>query len=334
MNYIGFGNTGEIVSEMCLGTMMFGDRCDEVETARIVDLAIDQGVTFIDTAAMYCEGYTEEIMGRVLKGKRDKVFITTKVVKGIDPQSIRESIDESLSRLQMDYVDLYLIHWPKVGMHPEAIMEALNYVIQQGKARYAGCSNYPAWVLELSNAIAEKHGWPKLINNQIPYNLIERGAEVEILPQAMTEGIAITTYRTLVLGLLTGKYKPDEPLPENTRSQVDQRIPAWLEKYGDSIRRFHEFAARRGIHPAQLAIAWVRHSPAVTCPLVGVSSTRQLQATIDAFSIDLTDTEYTEVMNIFDTAVKEEAGGNFPALRRELHLVPHQDSLPASPECG
>jgi len=150
----------------------------------------------------------------------------------------------------------------------------------------------------------------------------------------MTEGIAITTYRTLVLGLLAGKYRTDEPLPENTRGQVDQRIPSWLVKYGDSIRRFHEFAARRGIHPAQLGIAWVRHSPAVTCPLVGVSSTRQLQATIDAFSIDLTEAEYTEVTNMFDTAVKEEAGGNFPALRRELHLVPHQDSLPASPERG
>lgn len=334
MKYVGFGNTGEKVSEMCLGTMMFGDRCDEVETARIVDMAIDQGVTFIDTAAMYCEGYTEEIIGRVLKGKRHKVFIATKVIKGIDPQSIRESIDESLSRLQMDYVDLYLIHWPKVGMQPEAIMEALNYVVQQGKARFVGCSNYPAWVFELSNALAEKHGWPKLINNQIPYNLIERGAEVEILPQAMAEGIAITTYRTLVLGLLAGKYMPGEPLPQNTRGQVDQRIPTWLEKYGDSIRRFHEFAARTGIDPVELSIAWVRHSPAVTCPLVGVSSTRQLKATVDAFSIDLTEADYIEVTKMFDTAVKEEAGGNFPALRRELYLVPHQESLPLSSERG
>ena len=113
MRYIEFGNTGETVSEMCLGTMMFGQRCDEAESDRILGAAIDGGVTFVDTAAMYAEGVTEEILGRILKGRRDKLFIATKVHKGVDAQSILESIDDSLARLQLDFVDLYLIHWPK-----------------------------------------------------------------------------------------------------------------------------------------------------------------------------------------------------------------------------
>ena len=321
MKYVEFGNTGERVSEMCLGTMMFGDRCDEAESGRVIATAMDHGVTFIDTAAMYCEGYTEEILGRILKGKRDQLFVTTKVHKGVDARSILESIDESLARLQMDFVDLYMIHWPKVGMRPAEIMEALGRVVAQGKARYVGCSNYPAWLYAHSNAIAARSNWAPLVCNQIPYNLIERGAEVEILPQAATEQVAITTYRPLVMGILAGKYKVGEPIPADSRGQGDERIPAWLDKHDESIKRFNQFAAGRGLHPAQLAIGWVRYSPAVTCPVVGVSSLSQLQATIAAFDFDLTADEYAEVTGFFDTEVKEEAGGRFPELRRALNLV-------------
>jgi len=321
MKYVKLGKTGETVSEMCLGTMMFGDRCDEAESDRILATAVDHGVTFVDTAAMYCQGYTEEILGRILKGRRDGLFIATKVHKGVDGGSVLESIDESLARLQIDEVDLYLIHWPRVGMRPEEIMRALNGIAAQGKARYVGCCNYPAWLYARSNAIAAQSNWAPLICNQIPYNLIERGAEVEILPQAFAEGVAITTYRPLVMGILAGKYEIGVPLPADSRGQTDARIPAWLDKYSESIRRFNQFAADRGLHPAQLAIAWVRHSPAVTAPIVGVSSADQLQATVAAFDVDLSDEEYAEVTGLFDTAVKEEAGGRFPELRRALDLV-------------
>ena len=321
MRYIEFGNTGETVSQMCLGTMMFGQRCDEAESDRILGAAIDGGVTFVDTAAMYAEGVTEEILGRILKGRRDSLFIATKVHKGVDAGSILESIDESLARLQLDFVDLYLIHWPKVGMRPQEIMEALDRVVAQGKARYVGCCNYSAWLYAHSNAIAARNGWPTLACNQIPYNLIERGAEVEILPQAVAEGVAITTYRPLVLGILAGKYPVGGPLPADSRGQTDARVPAWMEKYGHSITRFNQFAADRGLHPAQLAIAWLCHSPAVTAPIVGASSAAQLQATIPAFDVELTDEEYAEVTEMFDTEVKEEAGGRFPELRRTLNLA-------------
>jgi aryl-alcohol dehydrogenase-like predicted oxidoreductase len=321
MRYIEFGNTGETVSQMCLGTMMFGQRCDEAESDRILGTAIDGGVTFVDTAAMYGEGVTEEILGRILKGRRDGLFVATKVHKGVDVRSILESIDESLARLRLDFVDLYLVHWPRAGMRPEEIMRALDQVVGQGKARYVGCCNYPAWLYAHSNAIAARNSWAPLVCNQIPYNLIERGAEVEILPQAVAERVAITTYRPLVLGILAGKYELGAPMPADSRGQTDARIPAWLDRYGESIRRFNRFAAGRGLHPAQLAIAWVRHSPAVTAPIVGASSAAQLQATIAAFDVDLTAEEHAEVTGLFDTAVKEETGGQFPELRRALDLV-------------
>ncbi len=321
MKYVDFSNTGQQVSEMCLGTMMFGDRCDEAESDRILSTAVDAGVNFIDTAWAYVDGVTEEILGRIIRGKREKLFICTKVTKTTDADWVSASIDESLARLQTDYVDLYLIHWPREQMQTEAMMGALNNVVTQGKARYVGCSNFPAWLLAHCNAIAERNGWAKLVCNQVPYNLIERGIEVEVLPQAIAEQIAITTYRPLLMGILAGKYGSGEVIPEDSRGFSDQRIPAWLEKFGQGLRRFNQFAADRGLHPAQLATAWVNHTPGVTSPVVGVSSLRQLQSSIGAFDVTLSSDEYAEITAMFDAAVKEESGGNYPNLRRVLNLV-------------
>jgi len=328
MKYVEFDGTGEKVSEMCLGTMMFGSRCDEAEADRILGTAIEHGVNFIDTAAMYAGGRTEEILGQLMRGKRDKLFIGTKVHKGVDARSITNSIDESLSRMQIDYADLYMIHWPVPGMRPLEIMEALNRVVEQGKTRYVGCANYPAWLFAHSNAIAARHGWAPLICNQVAYNIFERGIEVEILPQAVAEKVAIITYRPLAEGLLTGKYKAGAPLPADSRGQMSPLVITWLSQYGESIDRFSRYAAELGVHPAQLAIAWVRYSPAVTSPIVGVSALHHLQTAIDAFNFDLTAEQYEEVTLMFDTTVKEESlqlfpgrRYNFPRLRRNLSLL-------------
>lgn len=320
MNYVPFGATGVTVSEFCLGTMMFGDRCDQAESDRILGTSIDNGVTFIDTAAMYANGGTETILGHILKGRRDQLFVATKV-NHIEPAIIRSSIEESLQRLQLDYVDLYLLHWPKPGMDPTAMMAALNEVVQAGKARFVGCCNYPAWLLAHMNNIADRNGWPRLVCNQIPYNPIERGVEVEVLPQALAENIAITVYRPLAWGIFAGKYQPGAPLPDDSRGMNDPRIPRWLEKYGEGISHFLQFAADRNLHPAQLAVAWLTHLPAVTNPIIGVSSERQLHASLAAFDVKLSDAEYAEVTAMFDTAVKEEAGGAFVGLRRDFSLV-------------
>ena len=321
MQQVSFGRTGEKVSEMCLGSMMFGKRCDETEADRIVSAALEHGVNFIDTAAMYCEGGTEEILGRILDGRRNKVFLATKVHKGTDYKSITESIDESLTRLRTDCVDLYIIHWPKKGMKPAEIMRALNDVVKAGKARFAGCSNYPAWLLAHSNAIAKANGWPELVCNQVPYNLIERGVEVEVLPQAIADNVAITVYRPLAIGLLAGKYYPDRPPPANSRGETDDRIAQWLERYAGGVRHLFQFAEQRGVTPAQVAIAWVRFSPAVSCPIVGVSRLPQLADSVKAFEFDLTAAEHDALSDAFGAQVVEEAGGTYPELRRELELL-------------
>jgi aryl-alcohol dehydrogenase-like predicted oxidoreductase len=150
---------------------------------------------------------------------------------------------------------------------------------------------------------------------------VERGVEVEILPQAVAERIAITVYRPLLIGLLAGKYNPALPLPPDSRGQTDPRIRQWLEKYGSSFLAFQEYAAAHDLHPAQLALAWLQHAPGVTASIVGVSALDQLQPTIQAFDIELTQEQFHAVTALFDTGVKEEAGGKFPFFRRLVDLT-------------
>jgi aryl-alcohol dehydrogenase-like predicted oxidoreductase len=328
MRIVDLSTTGVKVSELCLGTMMFADRCDYKVSEEIVNAALDRGVNFIDTAAAYSGGACEEYLGKILKGKRDKVFLGTKVVKGIDRRSILESLDESLGRLQTDRVDLYMIHWAVPGMKVTEVMGALNETVVSGKTRFVGCCNYPAWLVAHSNAVAERNGWAKLVCNQVPYNLFERGVEVEILPQALAEKIAITSFRALGVGLLSGKYSPSSPMPAGVRGTTDSRVITWLSQHGASVDRLNTFAAERAIPTAHVAIAWVRYSAAVTCPIVGVSSLHQVEETIHAFEINLTAEDYARVTDMFNTEVKEEGQQlfpglkyNFPRLRRNLHLV-------------
>lgn len=326
MKYRTFGTTAEQVSCLCLGTMMFGVRCDQEESDQILGVALDAGINFVDTAAMYCDGRTEEILGAICSGRRDKMFLTTKVHKGIDYDSIVGSMDESLQRLQMDHVDLFLIHWPKQGMDCVQIMRALNDVVERGKTRYVGCSNYPAWLYAHSNAIAAENGWAPLVCNQVPYNLIERGIEVEILPQAVAGKVVITTYRPLAIGLLTGKYRPGERLPEDSRGSGDHRLGDWLAEYGDGVSGFLGMAADLEVHPATLATAWNIGAPGVTSAIIGVSSRSQIDASIQAADFQLSAEQYADLTAVFDTEVKEVAGGDFVAFRREPALLKSDDA--------
>jgi aryl-alcohol dehydrogenase-like predicted oxidoreductase len=306
---------------MCLGTMMFGQRCDEQEAGRILSAALDRGVNFVDTAAKYCGGETESILGRILKGRREKVFLATKVHAGPDHDSIVGSIDESLRRLQTDYVDLYMIHWPKPGMRPAEIMRALNEVVRAGKARFVGCCNYPAWLLCHSNALAAVNAWAPLVCNQVPYNPIERGVEVEVLPQAKAEGIAITIYRALLMGLLAGRYKPGEPIPEDSRGRSDDRIVGWLERFSNGMNAILELAGARNVSPGHIAVGWLKACPAVTCPIIGSSRLDQLEDNIRAFECNLTPEERKRISDAFGAEVKEESGNAFMELRRDLDLT-------------
>ncbi|MCK4626127.1 MAG: aldo/keto reductase, partial [Phycisphaerae bacterium] len=264
MKYVTFGSTGERVSQMCLGTMMFGERIGESESVEIMQRAFDAGVNFFDTAAMYGGelGNTEEIVGKGIKGFRDEIFLASKVNKGVDEKSITESIDESLARLGTDHLDLYYIHWARKGMKIPEIMEALDKVVKSGKARFVGCSNYPAWVLEASNSYARLNNLATMVAHQLPYNLLERGVEVEVLPMAKAENIAVVVYRPIAMGLLAGKYIPGEPIPDDSRAKTDERIAKWLGDYGDGILKLQDFARQRGVSMVDVSVGWIRSSPA------------------------------------------------------------------------
>ena len=328
MNYTTFADSPKKISKLCLGTMMFADKCDYQQSEMIVKAALNLGINFIDTASMYSNGACEEYLGKALKGRRDEIFIATKVVKGLDRKSITESIDESLKRLQMEYVDLYMIHWPVPGMVIKEMMAGLNQVVKAGKAIYVGCCNFPAWLLASANAVAAENGWPKVVCNQVAYNLFERGIEVEILPQALAEGIAIMAYRPLAVGLLSGKFRQGKPFAEKTRGTTDSRVITWFTQHSDSIEQFVKFAEKKGVQPAELAVAWVAYSPAVTAPIIGVSSVDQLKDSAKAADIQLSPEEYKAITAMFNTEVKEEGlqlfpglKYNFPRLRRNLFLT-------------
>ncbi|HUX12525.1 MAG TPA: aldo/keto reductase, partial [Spirochaetia bacterium] len=221
-----------------------------------------------------------------------------------------------------------LIHWPTPGMILNQMMSGLARVVASGKARYVGCCNFPAWVVGSSNLIAAENGWPKLSCNQVAYNLIERGVEVEVLPQAVTEGLFITAYRPLAIGLLTGTFRSGKPLDPAKRGTTDPRVITWLSQHGGSIERFIRHCEARGYEPAQAATAWINRSPAIGAPIVGASSPAQVEAAAASTEISLTDEEYRDITDLFDTEVKEEGlqlfpglKYNYPRLRRTLFLA-------------
>ncbi len=321
MNTIEYADTGVQVSELCLGTMMFGDRCDKVESDRILSSAIDNGVTFIDTAAAYCKGLTEEILGEIMKGKRDGLFLGTKVTKSTDAAWVRQSLDESLSRLQTDYVDLYMIHWPRAthGNRPHDGGAERRRAAGQGALR---------GMLQLSGLVAgplqrgcagQRLGAAHLQSDSLQPCRARRGGG-SAAPGHHRED-RYHRLSSAVDGLPGGQIPPGCPTARRFRGYTDKRVSDWMERFGDSLAGFLRFAEERNLHPAQLSVAWVRKSAGVSCPISGVSSLGQLQASIDAMSVDLSDEEYAELTGLFDTAVKEESGGNFAGLRRATDLV-------------
>ncbi|MBM3725114.1 MAG: aldo/keto reductase [Acidobacteria bacterium] len=280
------------VSRLCFGTMTFGSQVRPEEASRIVDLCLDRGINFLDTANVYNGGESERILGGILKGRRDRVVLATKVRGkmgdgpldcGLSKAAIRHQIDESLRRLQTDYVDLYYLHQPDYDVPVEESLEALDELIRAGKVRYAAASNYAAWQMAEMHAIAARGVFAPVRVTQPMYNLIARGLEPEYLPMAREFGISTVVYNPLAGGLLTGKQSPEAPVAgtrfDNNRMYLDRY---WHRDCFDAVEELRGIAQTAGRSLVSLALNWLLHHTPTNCVILGASRIGQLETNIEA----------------------------------------------------
>ena len=309
MDYLKFGNTGLEVSKLCLGCMSFGvpERgnnpwsLNEEKSEPIIQRALELGINFFDTANMYSDGTSEESLGRALKkyAKREEIVVATKAYfpmfdgsnsKGLSRKSLFREIDQSLKRLGMDYVDLYVIHRWDYHTPIEETMKALHDLVQSGKVRYIGASTMYTWQFQKAQYIAEKNGWTKFVSMQNLVNLIYREEEREMLPYCTSEEIAITPWSPFAKGRLTRPV--NEKTVRSANDTIGEMFWGSIQKADEEIiRRVGIVAEKYGVSRAQIALAWLLNIPEITAPIVGTTSLTQLEDSVKALEIKLSEEE-------------------------------------------
>ena len=298
------GRTGIKVSNLCLGCMMFGGKTTPADSARIIDRAIDAGINFLDTANVYNAGRSEEATGAALKanGRRQQVVLATKVHgrMGEGPNDWRntrrhiiESCEASLRRLGTDWIDLYQIHRPDPDIPADETLRALDDLVRSGKVRYIGTSTYAAWQIVETLWVSKEYGLNRFVCEQPPYHILDRRVERELVPMAQTFGIGIIPWSPLAGGMLTGKYRRDEPPPEDSRWATYNSNPMqrrrWNERIFDALEALEPLAQARGVTMSQLALAWVMQQPGITSPIIGPRTMDQLEDNLKAFDVTISD---------------------------------------------
>jgi aryl-alcohol dehydrogenase-like predicted oxidoreductase len=310
MDYRQLGHSGLRVSALTLGTMTFGGRdkfanvgTTDVDGARRqVDMCLDAGVNLIDTADVYSDGLSEEIVGKALEGRRDRVLLATKARMpmgdgpndaGLSRHHLIRSCEASLRRMGTDYVDLYQVHeWD--GATPlEETLDALDHLVSSGKVRYVGCSNYAGWHLMKALGISERRNLQRFVSQQIYYSLQARDAEYELVPIALDQGVGILVWSPLAGGLLSGKYRRGEEGPEGSRQLTDWNEPPVRDEDAlyDIVDALVEIAEERDASPAQVALAWLLGRPGVASVVVGARTDEQLADNLGAADLVLGDEE-------------------------------------------
>jgi aryl-alcohol dehydrogenase-like predicted oxidoreductase len=289
------GSTGVRVSELCLGTMTFGNEADEATSKAIVDRFLDAGGNFVDTANVYSAGVSEEITGRALGSRRDKVILATKVRfpmgdgpndVGLSRRNIRAQVEASLRRLGTDWIDLYQVHcWdPRTPL--EETISTLNDLVHEGKVRYLGASNFAGWHLAKALGIAALHDWEPFVSLQPEYSLITRDIERELLPQCQEEGLAVLPWSPLAGGVLSGKYRKDSDFPAGTRGADTENPITFTYRLDDRawniVDTVGKVAAEVGKTPAQVALNWVANRRGITAPIIGARNLTQLDDNLAA----------------------------------------------------
>jgi aryl-alcohol dehydrogenase-like predicted oxidoreductase len=310
MEYRSLGRTGVRVSPLCLGCMMFGGRTEPTDAMDIIDRAIDAGINFLDTANVYSRGRSEEAVGQALRrnGKRQQIILATKVhgrmadddpnAAGNHRQHIMQQVEASLRRLQTDYIDLYQIHRPESSVPIDETLRALDDLVRSGKVRYIGSSTFAAWQLMEALSVARELGLNRFVSEQPPYNLMDRRIERELIPFAQTYGTAILPWSPLAGGFLTGKYQRGQNPAGDSRygGRSDDRTATLFSEQGFQVMDVvAALAQEKGHTPAQVALAWVMHRPAVTAPIIGPRTMAQLEDNLGALEVTLTDDDLQRI---------------------------------------
>jgi 1-deoxyxylulose-5-phosphate synthase len=312
------GRTGLKVTEVCLGTMTFGFQCDERASFGIMDAAAEGGINFIDTADVYpvpvsleTAGRTEEIVGRWLRGKRDDFVLATKCRMqmgagpndvGLSRKHILAAIDASLRRLGTDYVDLYQVHATDPETPIDETLGALDSIVQSGKSRYIGCSNFPAWQLGKALSISDRLGLARFDSVQPRYNLLFREIEHELFPLCEDQGVGVIIYNPLAGGFLTAKHRRDAPPADNTRFAVAGKLYLdryWNDSSFEAVERLRGFFEARGKSLTHVALAWVLKQPPVTSAIVGATTAAQLRDTLGGVDLQLDEEEMEQCNTIW-----------------------------------
>jgi aryl-alcohol dehydrogenase-like predicted oxidoreductase len=317
LEYRQLGKSGLRVSALTLGTMTFGGRAQfanvgdtDLEGARRqIDMALDAGVNLIDTADIYSLGASEQIVGDALKGRRDQVLLATKARfgmgrgpndAGLSRQHLIEACEASLRRLQTDHIDLYQVHeWD--GQTPlQETLGALEHLLQSGKVRYVGCSNFAGWQVLKALGIADANGLPRFVSQQVYLSLQERSAEYEIVPSALDQGLGLLIWSPLAGGLLSGKYRRGQPPPPGSRhaSEWDEPPVYDEDRLYDTVEALVEIADNRGVSPARVALAWLLSRPGVTTVIVGARTDEQLADNLAAAELELSADEHARLEQV------------------------------------
>jgi len=319
MNYNQLGNTGVLVSDICLGTMTFGGEggiwpqigtLQQDAVNELIKTAVDAGINFIDTANAYSFGLSETLLGQAIKSlglSRRELIIATKLRArmgagknqiGIGRLQIMQELDDSLQRLQLDHIDLYQIHGFDALTPLEETMRGLEDVVRSGKVRYIGCSNLAAWQVMKANGIADKNGWGRFVSTQNYYSLAGRDLENDLVPMAQDQQMAILPWSPLAGGFLSGKYTRDNKPESDSRRLTFDFPPVNQERAYDIIEAMQPIAQAHNVSVAQIALAWVLAKPGVTSVIIGAKNTRQLLDNIAAGEVKLTDEQLSKLDDV------------------------------------
>ena len=318
MDYVKFGNTGLMVSKLCLGTMTYGEptdrwpwALDEEKSRPFIKKALELGINFFDTADVYTNGASEEVVGKALKdfASRDEVVLATKVFnpmgpgpndKGLSRKHIMSAIDASLKRLGTDYVDLYQIHRWDYNTPIEETLEALHDVVKAGKARYIGASSMFSWQFAKALYVAEMNGWTKFVSMQPHYNLVYREEEREMMPLCEDQKIAVIPWSPLARGLLTGKRSKERNETERAKTDAFGKKLYSEDSDFEIVDRLAEVSKQKDLPDAQVALAWMMSKPYITAPIIGASKPGHLEDAVAATEVKLTDEEIKSLEELYE----------------------------------